>query len=342
MKGILYIGNFLGSHLGFYSGPNQWLVDSLVNEGFKVRFTSSKLNKARRLIDFVNLLWSERKKGKLVFIDTYSTQAFYFSFVASYLCNIFKLKYILVLHGGNLPDRYKRSHKIVKWMFANASCVVAPSKYLYQASVDASFVGPIVIPNPIPIKNYKFTSRARLRPHLLWVRSMQDIYNPSLAIDIVAEIKKKQTNVKLTMVGPDKENMLPSLKEKVNFMGLESNVHFTGKLSVQEWTDLSINCDIFLNTTNIDNTPVSVLEAMALGLPVVSTNVGGIPYILNNGHDALLCESGDVESMVVAINQLLQDSILVQHLCLNARAKIENHYNGSIILAQWLELIRSI
>lgn len=338
---ILYIGNFLGSHSGYYSGPNQWLVDSLLAKGFDVKYTSSKLSKVARLFDFFNLLWSERNQGKLVFIDTYSTQAFYFSFLSACLCKILNLNYLLILHGGNLPSRFKQSRKMVKWMFANASRAVAPSPYLCQASKEEGFTEPLVIPNPIAIENYTFTSRSKLRPHILWVRSLQHIYNPALAIDLIAEMKKKYPDVKLTMVGPDKENMLPALMQKVSTLGLESNVSFTGKLSLQEWIKLSSACDIFLNTTTIDNTPVSVLEAMALGLPIVSTNVGGIPFILEHDHDALLCESRDLKAMEMAMDQMLHDSALVQSLCRNARNKIEKQYNGSTILSQWIELIES-
>lgn len=338
---IIYIGNFLGSHAGFYSGPNQWLVDSLIVRKFNVKYASSKLNKTGRLFDFLKLIWTERNETKLAFIDTYSTQAFYFAFLASCFCKILRLEYVLVLHGGNLPYRFKKSKYMVNWLFANAFRIIAPSTYLCKASIDAGLQEPIVIPNPIKVENYIFKSRSKLRPHLLWVRSLQSIYNPKLAIDLIAELKFKYPDIKLTIVGPDKENMLPSLIGMVMSKGLGSNVVFTGKLSLKEWTELSVSHDIFLNTTTIDNTPVSVLEAMALGLPVVSTNVGGIPFILKDGHDALLCESNDLKAMKEAVENLLKDSALVQNLCLNARRKIESQYKDSVILTQWMELISS-
>ena len=65
--------------------------------------------------------------------------------------------------------------------------------------------------------------------------------------------------------------------------------------------------DIFLNTSLVDNTPVSILEAMASGMCIVSTNVGGIPYLLKAGHEALLVSPGDPEKMAEAVRQILQD-----------------------------------
>ena len=67
-------------------------------------------------------------------------------------------------------------------------------------------------------------------------------------------------------------------------------MNFTGKLSKQEWRDLSKDYNVFINTTNFDNTPVSVIEAMALGIPVVSTNVGGLPFLITDKVDGVLVE----------------------------------------------------
>lgn len=77
--------------------------------------------------------------------------------------------------------------------------------------------------------------------------------------------------------------------------------------------------DIFINTNHIDNTPVAILEACAMGIPVVSTNVGGIPDLLHNGETGLLVPDGDVELMSRAIQRLLKDPELVSKLSRNGR-----------------------
>ena len=94
---------------------------------------------------------------------------------------------------------------------------------------------------------------------------------------------------------------------------------------------------MFINTTNVDNTPVSVIEAMALGLPVVSTNVGGIPFLLEDGVDALLVEPNDQEAMCRAIERLKSDPELVKQLTLNARKKVEN-FDWEVVKHQWKKL----
>lgn len=338
---LIYIGNFLGNQKGFYAGPNQWMVDSFQHAGYAVKYTSSKLNKFSRLWDIAQLIITERKKTKLAFIDTYSTQAFYFACFAAWLCSVLGLNYVLILHGGNLPSRFQKSANLVNWIFKNAFQIVAPSAYLQQMSVEAYLPKPIVIPNPIAIENYTFKQRKQLKPSLLWVRSLQSIYNPTMAILVVEKLKEKYPTINLTMVGPDKENILPSLKELVKSKSLERHIAFTGKLSLKEWTVLAEQHDIFINTTHIDNTPVSVLEAMALGLPVVSTNVGGIPYILDNNEDALLCNDNDIDAMASAIELLLTNANLTTKISHSARTKIEKNYSSSSILKQWIELINA-
>jgi len=79
------------------------------------------------------------------------------------------------------------------------------------------------------------------------------------------------------MVGPDKDSSLGEAKDLAKQLGVAESVTFTGVLPKAQWHQLSEKFDIFINTTNIDNMPVSIIEAMALGLPIVSTNAGGLP-----------------------------------------------------------------
>jgi glycosyltransferase involved in cell wall biosynthesis len=120
---------------------------------------------------------------------------------------------------------------------------------------------------------------------------------------------------------------------------LEESVTFTGVLPKEEWHTLSENYDIFINTTTIDNTPVSVMEAMALGLPVVSTNVGGLPYLILEG-EGILVENANVDAMYNAIIQLLTESILIEQITKNARKKVES-FDWSFVREKWLKIIKN-
>ena len=124
------------------------------------------------------------------------------------------------------------------------------------------------------------------------------------------------------MVGPDKDGSLEMCKKYAAEKKLP--VTFSGKLTKEDWIALAKEYDIFINTTHFDNTPVSVIEAMALGLPVVSTNVGGVPYLLDNKKEALLVPDDDSEAFVEAIVSLCNNSSLTRGLVQNARRKAED------------------
>jgi glycosyltransferase involved in cell wall biosynthesis len=105
----------------------------------------------------------------------------------------------------------------------------------------------------------------------------------------------------------------------------------------EEWHKLSENYDIFINTTTIDNTPVSVMEAMALGLPIVSTNVGGLSYLILED-EGVLVENQNVEEMTLAIIQLLNSSENVGKLTKNAKKKVAS-FDWSVVREKWLQIL---
>src|SRR5690606_19403573 len=84
-------------------------------------------------------------------------------------------------------------------------------------------------------------------------------------------------------------------------------VTFPGKLKKREWAAMSVNYDIFLNTTNIDNTPISVIESMALGLAIVSTDVGGMHFLVENQKDGILVPQKEEDAMVAAVKRIIEN-----------------------------------
>jgi glycosyltransferase involved in cell wall biosynthesis len=149
-------------------------------------------------------------------------------------------------------------------------------------------------------------------------------------------------DVHLSMIGPDKgDGSRHSVHQLANDLRIGQLITFRGpvpKAEVPFWLNQG---DIFINTTNIDNTPVSVMEAMACGLCIVSTDVGGMQYLLTHEHDALLVPANDPNAMAGAVRRILTEPGLAEHLSRNARKKAEQ-YDWSIILPQWEALLLSI
>ena len=332
---ILYIGNKLSTK-GRTVTSIETLGLLLEKEGCTLYYASSKENKILRLIEMLFKTFQYRNKVDYVLIDTYSTLNFWYAFFVSQLCRILKLKYIAKLHGGDLPNRLQKNPMLCKMIFKNAYKNIAPSGYLLEAFENKGFAEVLYIPNTIEIQNYPFKQRNESIPKLLWVRSLCAIYNPEMALKVFYEIKKEFPKAELCMVGPDKDKILPKLKKMADDLGLE--VTFTGKMKKLDWIAHSVHYSVFINTTHYDNTPVSVMEAMALGLPVVSTNVGGIPYLLAHNKNALLVNDNDVAAMVESIKSLMLDVELKNLIVHNAFEFVQD-LDWNVVKNKWYEIL---
>ncbi len=142
------------------------------------------------------------------------------------------------------------------------------------------------------------------------------------------------------MVGPDKDGTLQECQELSKKYNLDNKVRFTGYLIKREWIKIAKIHDIFLNTSNIDNMPISILEIMAMGIPIISTNVGGVPYMLSSKNNALLVDPNDIEQMVYYINFLIKNPSYASKLSMNA-FQDSKQYSIDSIFPKWEKIINS-
>jgi len=336
VKRILYIGNNL-SEKSKYHATMASLTHLLTDNGYSVICSSNKSNKIIRLFDMCFTVISNRNKTDYLLIDTFSTSNFYYALIISQLARLFSIKYVPILHGGNLPSRLDSSPFLSKKIFKNAYKNSTPSTYLKYEFKRRGFETQF-IPNFISIEDFNFKKRSQLKPTLLWVRAFDKTYNPQLAIRVVALLKNEYPTIKLCMVGPDKDGSLNEVKQLAEKLNVADAITFTGVLPKEEWHELSKEYAIFMNTTNIDNMPVSILEAMALGYPIVSTNAGGLPYLISNDLDGMLVPVNDELAMSEAISSLIKNPEKATILSENARKKAET-FDINAIKAQWLNLL---
>lgn len=335
MKNVLYVGNHLQNSQTNLS-YSAVLGPLLAQSGYNLRYTSNKTNKVLRLLDMLWTTLKSRKKTDLVLIDTYSTQNFYYAVLVSRLCMVLHLPYVPILHGGNLPNRLKNSQKLSRRLFMNANVNVSPSLYLKECFEKAGYQNVAYIPNTISIAHYSQHNKTFDKPRLLWVRSFSEIYNPALAVKVLHELRQRGYDASLCMVGPDTDGSLAEVKALAERLNV--SVNFTGKFTKIEWIALSRDYNVFINTTNFDNMPVSVIEAMALGLPVVSTNVGGMRYLIKDGVEGLLVVPNDKIAMTDAICSLFKDVQRTEMMVTKAREKVEG-FDWKQIKSLWEEVL---
>lgn len=321
-KHLCFIGNMLGRNPGYITTQGQIVADLFAAEKeFEVTCVSSKINRAVRFLDiFATLI---RKKGKfdVVVLEVYSGLNFIIADSVGLFCKLFNIPVVMVLHGGKLPEFIERFPAWTKRVLKRAKFLVAPSHFLAE-KIGSGGLKVRVIPNVIDLEIYPFRLREKIEPRLIWMRSFHPIYNPQMAIRVLEELRHTEPAATLTMAGVDKGSEA-EIKELARKLSLTNAVRFAGFLEGEEKIRQLSEADIYLNTNLYDNMPVSVVEACALGLPVIATRVGGLPYLITEGANGLLVESGNVREMTDAVKLLLKNPTLTGKISRGARRLAE-------------------
>ena len=334
---ILYFGNKLSTH-GYTPTMIEQLLPDL-EKRYTIISASAKLNPLLRLMEMIWVFIKNINHVKLILIDTYSTNAFYYTCVLAVMSSLFSKPYCPILHGGGLPNRLASSPRLSRFIFGKSFINISPSIYLKQIFEREVFTI-LHIPNFIEVLNYPMTIRKKFRPRILWVRSFHKIYNPVLAIYVLEKLLKRWNDTELCMVGPDKDGSMKDVIRLAKELNITNHLIITGKVTRKDWIELSKKYDIFINTSQVDNHPVTLLEIMALGLPIVTTNVGGIPFIIKNKKNGLLVNSNNAEEMTDRISMLISGEIDGKLITRNARKEILELDKNKVI-KKWYSLVDS-
>ena len=334
---ILYIGNILSSK-GMNPSPVELIRDEIYKSSkIEMTIASDKKNIIFRFLHMNYIYWGNYKKVSLMFIDVYSTKAFYFTLYFALISKLLSLKYIPIVHGGNIDLRIKKSKWMTKFVFKNSEINISPSRYVHNILKNNNFAVKY-IPNCINFSFYKFKKRQKIRPRIIWLRSFHEIYNPNMAIKVFKIICSLYSKTKLTMIGPDKDGSLNYCQQLSKKYRIDHNIDFLGYLGKSEWIKIAKDHDIFINTSKIDNMPVSVIEMMALGLPIVSTDIGGIPFILEHGKNSLLVKNNDAQNMASQIKYLIDKPYFANEISMRA-FKDSKSFSTDLVIPEWFKII---
>jgi len=334
------VGNFFASDLGVYQYCSA-LALKFEGGGYQVVRTSLKPRRVPRLFDMLRTVVARSREYDVALIDVFSGSAFLWAEMAAWVASRVRKPVVLALHGGALP-RFAASHPgRVRRLLQSAARVTAPSAYLSRAL--AKYRPDIeVIPNAINLGRYPYRARTDVRPAFVWLRALARDYRPEDAVEALSIIRQRYPEARLLLVGPDKgDGTRDAVRAQVARVSLDDCVTIKGPIGKEDVPRVLNQGDIFLNTTSVDNTPVSVIEAMACGLCVISTNVGGLPQMLEDGRNALLVPPGSPGAMARAAERILADPQLAARLSANARATAER-YDWGMIFLKWERLLAGV
>jgi len=223
---------------------------------------------------------------------------------------------------------------------AGARHIIAPSGYLYDA-FKPSWPQTTLIPNIVESSKYIFRQRKIIVPKILYLRGFGKVYNPQIVIYAVKQLKKTYPGIEVVMMGNNHgDNTLETCRQLVSDLGLTKNIAIRGCMEKEEWIALSESFNIMVSTPMIDNTPVSVIEGMMLGLPIISTNVGGISYLIEDRKTGLLIETNNSEHLVQAVRRLAENPCLVSDIAIAARKKAEG-FGWENVKPMWRKILKT-
>jgi len=262
--------------------------------------------------------------------------ASYFSFVlapspAILIGKLYRRKVLLNYHSGEAEDHLQRWRRSAIPTIRLVDSIVVPSEYLVR--VFASFgLKATAIYNLIDTSKFRFRERTPLRPVFLSNRNLESHYGVDRVLRAFAIIQESIPHASLTVAGDGSQRQtLKALAQDLNLQ----NIQFTGQIAPAGIADVYDAADIFLNGSEIDNQPLSILEAFSCGLPVVTTDAGGIPDIVQDQKTGMVVSRGDHVAMANRAITLLENPALAKQIIEHARQECLK-YSWEAVRDAWM------
>ncbi|HYG81012.1 MAG TPA: glycosyltransferase, partial [Pyrinomonadaceae bacterium] len=185
---------------------------------------------------------------------------------------------------------------------------------------------------------FTFRERRPLRPVFLANRNLEPLYNVGCVLRAFALVQRRYPEARLTVAGDGSQRA--ELEKLARELGLR-HTKFLGQVAPGEMPRLYDEADIYLNGSEVDNMPLSILESFAAGLPVVTTDAGGIPHVVADGETGLLAGVGDHEALAGGAMRLLEDGALAARLAGRALEECRR-YSWAAVRGEWLEVYEGL
>lgn len=288
---VLLISNYKQG-TGGISGQVELLAKNLVKEGFTADVFNTKGSFGYRL-KCCRLLYKKAINYDVLHIHCCSSLGFFPAILGITVGNKLGKKVVLTYHGGD-ADKFFQKHKItVKYFLSKTDANIVLSGFLGEV-FDKYGIPYIIIPNVIELDSSRFRERKFIHPNFISIRTLSPLYNIECILRAFKRVKAQMPEATLRIVGDGPSRA--SLEEMVQVEEIE-DVIFVGRVDNKEIYNQLDKADVMLSSPIIDNMPVSILEGFNAGLLVISSNVGGVPYMINDGVNGLLFENGNFQQL---------------------------------------------
>lgn len=309
---ILLIANYkLG--VGGISGQVELLHKYLNREeGYAVDIYSLKGNPIKRIILIFRLLFVG-KKYDVFHIHGCSGWGFLPVVYGVSVGKFLSKRIVVTYHGGGADSFFDAHRNLVRYFLNRADYVVVLSGFL-KSIFDKYNIKNITIPNILEFSDEQYKRRNEIRPNFISIRSLRKLYNIKCIIKAFEIVKLSIDNAGLVLLGDG--DCRAELEQYVKEKNID-NVTFIGAVPNNQVYSYLEKSDVLLSSPIIDNMPVSILEAYNAGLLVISSCVGGVPYILEDAKTGYLFESDNekelAEKMILAVSNQLKSLEIISN-----------------------------
>jgi glycosyltransferase involved in cell wall biosynthesis len=263
------------------------------------------LRAAARLLPYLWALWRAAGRSDVCHVMANSGWSWHlFAVPAIWVAHMRGVPVVVNYRGGEAGAFLERSAALVRWSMRRVARLAVPSGFLEQVFSRHGMAAE-VLPNIVDLARF---SPAVPGQHLVGARNLEPSYDNATALRALALLRARHPRARMTIAGTGPE--MERLKALAVELGLGEAVRFAGRLDRDAMAALYRSADVAINPSTVDNMPNSVLEALACGVPVVSTDVGGVPFIVRHGETALLVGARDAQAMADAMARLLDDAAL--------------------------------
>lgn len=298
-----------------------------------------------RLLPYLARLWRGAGRADVVHVMANSGWSWHlFAAPAVWIASLRGVPVVVNYRGGEAGPFLERAGALVRHTMRRAAILALPSGFLLEVFARHGMRGQVV-PNIIDLAHFRPPDTPRqcgTSPHLIVARNLEALYGNDIALRTFALIAARHPGARLSIAGTGPE--AAALQALARELGIADRVTFTGRLDRDQMAALYRDADIMLNPSRADNMPNSVLEALASGLPVVSTDVGGIPCMVRDRDTAMLVAPDDPAAMAAAVAALLAEPALAQRLVEAGLAEVRRYRWESVravLAAAYAEARRS-
>ena len=316
---ILQIANYTEG-VGGISVQVALLRDLLRNEGYTCDIVSTKGSIIKR-INAVFELFIKGREYDVFHIHACSDRGFLPAVLGIRIGRLLKKRVVLTFHGGGAEGFFRRKEKFVKRYLTRTSANIVLSGFIGRV-FDRYGIPYTVIPNILVADSSTFRTRTEIRPRFIGIRSLTETYNIKCTLRAFAIVLEQYPEARLTLLGSG-----PLKSELEQFVADHHipNVTFVGQIPNTEISRYLDEADIMVSSSRFDNMPVSVLEGFRAGLLVISSKVGGVPYMIEDGRNGLLFESDNDRQMAEKMLAAVEDPDATLWMIANARQSLEDY-----------------